>query len=173
MLLKILGGMLVLTGTAAIGLIFSRNFEKRPMELKNLQILLQMFENEILFMSNVVTRAFYNISDRYNNDSANIFKDAADFLKNTIYTDAKAAWEHAVRKNARIICLTKEDEDILIVFGKMLGSTDSEGQIKSIRLAINHLKIQEEKAEELKKKNLHMCRSLGVLGGLLLIIVLF
>ena len=34
----------------------------------------------------------------------------------------------------------------------MLGSSDLEGQIKNIRLTLNQLKLQEQKAEEFRKK---------------------
>ena len=69
--------------------------------------------------------------------------------------------------------MNSEDEEILISFGKLLGSSDTEGQIKNIRLTLNQLKMQEEKAEELRKKNESMYRNLGVLGGLAIIIILF
>jgi len=55
----------------------------------------------------------------------------------------------------------------------MLGSSDVEGQIKNIRLTINQLKLQEQKAEELRAKNEAMYRNLGILGGLAIIIILF
>jgi stage III sporulation protein AB len=132
-----------------------------------------MFENEILFMSNVLIRAFNNISKSLNCEAAKIFRSAADYLSNKVFSDAATAWEQAVRDNVKAASLNKEDEEILISFGKMLGNTDSEGQIKNIHLTIRQLLVQEKKAEELKKSNMEMYRKLGVLGGIAVVIVLF
>ena len=61
---------------------------------------------------------------------------------------------------------------MLVSFGRMLGVSDCEGQIKNIRLAIEQLKIQEQKAEIDRGKNEVMYKRLGFLGGLALALLL-
>jgi len=84
-------------------------------------------------------------------------------LENDTGITAGEAWAKAVKENIKNTSLNKEDEEIIISFGKMLGSSDVEGQIKNIRLTINQLKLQEQKAEELRAKNEAMYRNLGYL----------
>lgn len=78
----------------------------------------------------------------------------------------------AVKENIKKTALKKEDEAIVLSFGKMLGASDLEGQISNIRLTLTQLKMQEEKAEEEKEKNKTMYMNLGVLGGLAIVIIL-
>lgn len=172
MLLKIIGSVLVVAASSIIGYIFSRDCGKRPQDLRILQGLLQMFENEISFLSNVLTDSFEKIHRASNCEVSNIFKETADNLKRNNSLNASQAWEDSIRKNIKGTALNTEDEEILISFGKMLGKSDVEGQIKNIRLTVNQLKIQEQKAEDSRKKNESMYRYLGILGGLALVIVL-
>ena len=67
----------------------------------------------------------------------------------------------------------QEDKDVLKKLGKLLGQTDVEGQISEIEMTQNFLDIQIEQAEEEKKKNQKMYKTLGVVAGLVFVIILF
>lgn len=172
MLLKIIGSILVLAASGFLGFVLSRDCSRRPQELRELQGLLQMFENEISFLSNLLTDAFAKIYRSSKSEVAVFFEETADMLKINAGINASQAWETAVGKNLKMTSLNKEDEEILISFGKMLGNSDLEGQIKNIRLTLNQLKIQEQKAEESKAKNEAMYKRLGILGGIAIVIIL-
>lgn len=171
MLLKIIGSLIVLISSSLLGFSHAKTYAKRPIELKVLQTLLQIFENEISFLSNVLEDAFMKVSRCSDSKVAAFFEGAAKNLNEGFC--ASEAWEMAVRDNIKNTSLNSEDEGIIISFGKILGSSDLEGQIKNIHLTLNLLKIQEQKAEELKAKNESMYKNLGVLGGLAIIILLF
>lgn len=100
------------------------------------------------------------------------FKEAAENLSLPGIT-ADTAWEKAVENTYSKLGLNKEDKGILITFGKMLGSSDLEGQINNINLVSSQLKLQEMKAEQMRQKNEKMYKSLGVLSGLAIVVVLF
>jgi stage III sporulation protein AB len=172
MVIKIIGAVVILGSTSIIGFSLARDCSKRPGILRELQAALQMLENEICYMSNLLSDAFMRIYKASNTDAAILFKDAADRL-NLLGTTAYEAWETAVNDQYARLSLKKEDKAILLNFGKMLGNSDLDGQISNIRLTASQLKLQELKAEETRKKNEKMYRSLGVLGGLALIIILF
>lgn len=172
MLFKIIGSLLVIAASSLVGYVFSRDCTRRPQELRVLQGLLNMLENEMCYLSNLLSDSFEKISRSSRSEVAAFFGRAAANLEQNDSLNAAEAWEMAVRENIGKTALNKEDLEILISFGKMLGSSDLEGQIKNIRLTVNHLKMQEQKAEELKKKNGAMYKSLGVLGGLAVVIIL-
>lgn len=171
MLLKVIGSLIVLIASSLLGFSHAKTYAKRPVELKVLQSLLQIFENEISFLSNVLEDAFLKVNKCSDSNVAAFFEGAAANLNEGFCADE--AWEKAVKDNIRKTNLNKEDESIIISFGKMLGSSDLEGQIKNIHLTVNLLKIQEQKAEELKAKNESMYKNLGILGGVAIIILLF
>ncbi|HEY8348579.1 MAG TPA: stage III sporulation protein SpoIIIAB [Clostridiales bacterium] len=171
MFLKVLGSIIVLLSSSFLGYIMSRDCSKRPQQLRSLQNLLQMFENQISYSSDVLAEAFERIS-RAGGETGIFFRTTVDLLKNGSAANASEAWEKAVKKCIGRTALKREDEQILLSFGKSLGSTDLEGQIKNIRLALGQLALQVEKAEENRKKNESMYKSLGILGGLALVIIL-
>lgn len=173
MLLKIIGSFLVVAASSIIGYMFSRDCGRRPQDLRTLQGLLQMFENEISFLSNILTDAFDKVARASKCEVAKIFRDTAVNLRENCNLSAAKAWENSIQKNIKATSLNQEDEEILISFGKLLGRSDLDGQVKNIRLTINQLNIQERKAEEGRKKNEAMYRNLGILGGLALVIILF
>lgn len=172
MLFKIIGSCIVIIASSTLGFALARDCSRRPNELRLLQAMLQMLENEIAFMSNYLSVAFQNISESIKNPVSEIFSNTVVNLKE-YNMNASEAWTLAVEEMKSKISLNREDKEILISFGKMLGNSDSEGQIKNIRLTLNQLKLQEQKAEESKKKNETMYRTLGILGGIALVIILF
>lgn len=172
MLFKLLGSLAIMGGSTLIGYVLSKDCSRRPQELRTLQVLLQMLENEISFLSSLVTEAFKKLSENNKNPVTIFFKSTARKLEEDSSLSASSAWEIAINEEINKTALNKEDQAILISFGKMLGNSDIEGQIKNIRLTIEHLKLQEQKAEESKAKTEKMYKSLGILGGLALVVIL-
>lgn len=172
MLFKIIGSVILIGSTSLIGFSLAADCSKRPRILREIQALLQMLENEISYLSNLLSDAFRRIVENSRVDAAVLFKAAADHLEASRVT-ADEAWEKAVEDNFSKLSLNKEDKAILISFGRMLGNSDLDGQLNNIKLMSSQLKLQEAKAEEMKKKNERMFRSLGVLSGLAITIILF
>jgi stage III sporulation protein AB len=172
MIIKIIGSVLLICATSAIGFSLAADCSKRPKVLRELQVLLQIFENEISYLSNLLAESFERIYEGSKTDASLLFKEAAANLSISGIT-ADTAWEKAVRENSSKLGLNKEDQSILITFGKMLGNSDLEGQLHNINLVSSQLKLQELKAEEMRQKNEKMYRSLGVLSGLAITVVLF
>jgi len=171
MVLKILGGIMVLVSSTFLGFVLSRDCARRPQELRELQRLFQMFENEVLYLSNLLSDAFENIAKSTDNEVGVFFRSALKNLNSWNGITASAVWEKAVKENIKFTALNKEDEQILISFGKMLGNSDMEGQLKNIRLTISQLKMQEQKAEEIRNKSEAMYKRLGFLGGAALVLI--
>ena len=59
------------------------------------------------------------------------------------------------------------------MFGKLLGKTDKKGQISEIDLSLNFIEKQIQKAEVEKNKNAKLYKSLGVLIGCGITIILW
>ena len=70
------------------------------------------------------------------------------------------------------ISITQEDKDILKELGKVLGQTDADSQVNEIEVTESFLNMQIEKAEEARKKNQKMYKTLGVVVGLVFVIIL-
>jgi stage III sporulation protein AB len=171
MILKILGSIIIITASSFIGYYLSFNCSKRPLQLKTLQGLIKVLENEIRFLSSYIPDAFKRIYKSVDSPVAEFFKGTVENLNSDKGLNASQAWEMSISKNIFKTALNKEDKEILISFGKMLGNSDLEGQIKNIGFILNQLDQQEKKAEEIKKKNETLYRALGFLGGVAIILL--
>lgn len=172
LLLHTIGSLMIIGGSSFLGYYLSLNCAKRPQQIREIQVLLQIFENEISFLSNLLTDAFDKVYKSSKSEVGEFFKHTIQNLKSEDNLSASQAWEGAIKENIKKTALNKEDADVLIDFGKMLGKSDLEGQIKNIKLTISQLKLQEKKAEESRSKNEAIFKKLGVLGGIALVIIL-
>ena len=86
------------------------------------------------------------------------------------YYQVKEVWENCIQDAD--ISIKQEDKDVLKKLGKLLGQTDVEGQISEIEVTENFLNMQIENAEEEKKKNQKIYKTLGVVAGLVFVIIL-
>ncbi len=83
---------------------------------------------------------------------------------------AGTAWSNAIENSSN--SMTIEDKQILKSLGKLLGKTDIDGQISQIEIVETFINTQIEKAENEKNKNSKMYKTLGVVLGLVIVIIL-
>lgn len=173
MLLKITGSLIVLVACTVGGFAFAHGFSRRPRELRYLQNMLSIFDNEVRYLSSPVTEAFERIASKNSSSVSLVFSETASLLRNSPGLSASEAWSMAVKNNSGRTALDSDDTDILEGFGRTLGSCDIEGQLNSIRITVKRLKEQESKAELKRIKSEAMYKKLGILLGLAIVVVLF
>ena len=126
------------------------------------------FKSKIEFTYEPIKDIFEDISKVQYQDEENIFK---SFNENLDYTqDVTNVWNEAVQ-NCKLK-FENDDKEILMMLGKMLGKTDKTGQISEIELVSEFLEKQILEAEEAKSKNEKMYKTLGIISGLVIAIIL-
>lgn len=83
---------------------------------------------------------------------------------------AGEAWKYAIQNSQTN--MKKEDLIILENLEKLLGKTNIEGQLSEIELMEKFIIDQSKIAEDEQKKNEKMYRSLGIIAGLAIAIIL-
>ena len=153
-----------------IGNLFSKKYRNRVEELKSFKEAFNILESKIKFTYEPLGDIFEEIySLFYKNKISYIFKETK---KNMIKSDFKKSWEDAIEANKQNYDLNYEDINTIKKLGNMLGKTDIQGQLSEIKLNMNFLDIQIAYAEEERKKNEKMYRTLGTIFGLAIIIIL-
>ena len=151
-----------------IGILISKRYTNRVVQLKDFRNALNIFKTKIRFTYEPVPDIFMQIGNNLNNNVGEVFKKASERMK---YKTAGYSWEKTIEEKENLN-LTKEDIDILKNLGKLLGKTDVEGQTSEIELVESFLDIQIEKSEKEKNRNEKLYKTLGVVCGLMLVIVL-
>lgn len=145
----------------------ANQYVNRLKELVCIKSMLNILENKIKFTQLPLKEIFKNIAENCSEKNIkNIFQILAIKTNTNIYK----SWENII--NNEETNLTDEDKKVLIDMGKILGITDVDGQVSNIKITSSFIDRQIEKAEKEKEKNVKMFRTLGIVSGLAITIIL-
>ncbi len=147
-----------------IGVLKSKSFENRVIELSRFQSALIMFESKLKFTYEPIKNIFEEISNVIYKNESNIF-----YLTSKEERNINKAWCEATDS---ILFLNTSDKEVIKTIGKLLGKTDIEGQISEISLGLDLVRKQIEDAEYERNKNSKLYRTMGVILGLGISIIL-
>ncbi len=148
-----------------IGILKAKTYENRVIELNKFQNALVMFKSKIEFTYEPLKNIFEDISNVIYSNNSNIFLMTIQKNKN-IYE----AWSEAINEDTNN--LIQEDKEIIRMMGKLLGKTDIKGQVNEIVLTQGLIEKQLEKAEIEKNKNMKLYKTMGVVLGIGICIIL-
>ncbi|WNC17122.1 stage III sporulation protein SpoIIIAB [Brevibacillus brevis] len=172
-MVKLIGAVLILFSASMVGWQIGRYYAYRPIQLRALLVALQMLETEIVYGLTPLHRAFVKVGHRVTEDVGKVFILAAELLVTEKAQSAEDSLRQAMSRHWPQTALRKQEGDVLTSLGQVLGSSDREDQQKHLRLAVTHLRGLEEEARAEQAKYEKMYKSLGFLGGLLVVILMF
>lgn len=171
MLLKITGMIILITSGTLLGFSLCNDYMERILCLEAIKKALIILKGEIKHNNSSICEALDNI--KVNNNQV------MSFLQKVVmkYRNKKfslwEAWNESVLESFnKTIKLSKEEIDIIRDFGRNLGITDRETQMKNIDECISEMNrcLMELKNE--KKEKCKLYKVLGVLSGLFISIML-
>ncbi|MDD3298929.1 MAG: stage III sporulation protein SpoIIIAB [Bacillota bacterium] len=172
MIIKLFGCLIIMACSTSGGYLLAIGYTRRVRELRVFQQALQVLESEILFTSTPLPQAVLQIASRLDRPVDRLFGLFGHILEQRVGHTAGEAWNMAIDGTRDLLCLDREDIDIVRSFGQNLGSTDKENQEKSFRLVKYQLETQLRKAEDKRNKNEKLCKNLGFLLGAALVTLL-
>ncbi len=172
MLIKIAGGILVLTASAGIGQTIGRNQVILVNELEELLSMLRLIKSELRYAINELPEAFADMAPRLKGSIGELCSGMAQLLENGYGLSFQEAWNISMRRLKEESRLEKKHLLYIEKLGGILGHMDVDAQIAQLELlehAIEHeYESEREKTCQIKK----LAGSLGILGGLFLIIIM-
>lgn len=123
-------------------------------------------------MGNPLFFAFENIGKEGLAGSwSTILLDCGEMLKNE-HIDMGEAWRLSIEKNKDCMPLEESDWAVISEFGEMIGKSDIHNQESVLELARESLGVLEQEARETVKTKGKLYRSMGVLSGAAIVILL-
>ena len=171
--MKIIGALVIIFSLTMIGFQAASMFSNRPKEIRRIIIGLQVLETEICYGSTALPQALLHVAKRVRGNVGELFYLASGFLTHYDGLSTSDCWEMAIEKMWGKTVMKKPEKEILMHLGKVLGQSDRSDQQKHIRLAAINLQSEEEEARSDQKKYEKMCKSLGFLGGILAVILIY
>ena len=171
--LKLLGAVLVLLSGTLAGFYQARQFASRPRQIRELILSLQRLETEISYGYTPLPEALARIGDGLKDPLGALFRDAASRMSPEHATTAQDSIRSALQTHWKQTSMKRAERDILEQLGGVLGTSDRQDQLKHISLAAGQLKLEETAAREDQAKYEKMSKSLGLLLGALIVIMIF
>lgn len=172
-MLKLAGAVIVFCTTTWFGFHIASYFSKRPRQIRYLQSGIQLLETEIVYGATPLDAALKTIAGRIPAPVGQIFLEASRNIAGNDGKSTNECWQLAVEKVWPKTALRVSEKDIVSQLGQALGRSDRHDQQKHLRLAINHLNSEGQEAKEEQARYEKMCKSLGVLGGMLITLLMY
>lgn len=158
---------LIVAITTYIGILISKKYVNRVKQLKDLKLKLLELKNKMKFTYEPLGNIFLELSKNGEEKVRNVFK---EIYINMNKKSLKEVWNKAF--DSEQLSFTKEDREIIKELGNLLGKTDLEGQVSKLEVTDLFIDMQIEKGENERRKSEKMYKSLGVIFGIALVIIL-
>ncbi|MCQ2559360.1 MAG: stage III sporulation protein AB [Clostridia bacterium] len=170
-MLKLLGALLIVACGGLGGYVLSREYARRPPELKAWLTVLQRLETEISYAATPLGEALAKIAPHSGCQIQAAVQQAADLLNRG--HSAAEAFDQALESTYARSSLRISDLGILNNLALALGISDCQDQIRHLQLAGEQLKVEIVQAEEEARKNVKLYNYLGVCSGIALVLLVF
>ncbi|AEV20020.1 Stage III sporulation protein AB [Geobacillus thermoleovorans CCB_US3_UF5] len=169
--MKWFGALLILAASTWLGFAAARVLHERPLQLRQLKAALRALEAEVMYGHTPLADAAMHLARQTAAPLSELFERFAAALC-TEETSAAEAWEKSLRAVWGKTALKQGEFEVMKQFGATLGQYDRLTQQRQIALALAHLEREEAEALDNQARYAKMAKSLGVLAGLLLVILL-
>ena len=169
-MLRVAGACLILSASSLLGVQKSRQFTKRIEQLQELQRIVLLIQGEILYKNAALPEALRSSAGKVKVPFDSFLRQTAGRADGVRFSDL---FETEIKEQLKGTALTKEDKEEFARFGESLGYLDVEMQKNAMKL---YLKELEQKIEYLQKEipqKRKLYQSLGVMGGIFLLILLW
>lgn len=173
MVLKLLGASLLVISASIGGFYFSLLDKYRIEELEQAKRMLSILESEMVYSSLLLTDAFYEISKRVSGSIAATAEIFSKLLAQQQDSSISNLWKQALMQGCKQSYFRAEDIETFSDFGRALGYLDKGQQISNIKITRDYIETTQDTLRKHSQKNSKIYRSMGILTGLLIAIILF
>lgn len=168
---KVIGSVLILLASTAIGIAKGRDLQRYLGELESLKQLFLMLKSEIKYTKAPLGEAFSRIGRKRKDFFGEWMISLAGELEERAGITFFELWKKSIENVFQKSCLKEADIAQLKSMGMNMGCLDEEMQLGTIDLYMEQLEITIcRRREELQAKK-RLCNCLGVMGGIFLVIL--
>jgi stage III sporulation protein AB len=173
MMLKLLGAIMILLSATLFGFYKAQQYARRPRQIADVIRSLQRLETEIIYGATPLPEAILTVANSCPRPVQYIFRSVGEELGQAGGRSAQQIWQHSVALHWKHTSMKSGEQDMVSQLGFTLGLSDRNDQVKHLRLAVQQLQGEIENAQEERKRYESMWRSLGLLIGALIVILMY
>lgn len=172
MILKIAGSIAVLTACSGFGFYYGSELERRIRELNELRSIFLLIRGDIRYLKTSLPEAFDAAAVRSPGTFEAFFRRISDSLSECVMESFQEAFIKAAGETLGNTALKQQDILLLNQLGGMFGRMDTDMQLNALDWYLEQL---EETIKALTKdaaRKVTLSKSLGILGGIFLLVIL-
>lgn len=170
--IKVISLVAIAIVSTFVGILISKKYSNRVSEIQDVITGLELLEGRLNYTYDTIPDAFKFIAKHMKTNVKRIFEISSQKLFCEKNFTASEVFEATVDEEKNFLSLNSDDTEVIKGLSISLGQVDLENQTKNIRLIIKSLADRLEEAKVEKGKNFKMCRNLGLLTGMILVIIL-
>lgn len=163
---------MIIVSSTFIGLKLSDNLDIQLEMLRKLKQLIILIMGEIKYNNSYLGQAFKNVSKRISYPYSEFLLSVSEKLEERTGEKFSKIWNEEIKKQLSKSGLSKKHLEKLSELGEILGYLDKEMQISNLLLFNERIDCEINECIDKNKSNCRMYKSLGVLSGVLIVILI-
>ncbi|MDF2921997.1 MAG: spoIIIAB [Paenibacillaceae bacterium] len=172
-MIKLIGALCIICAGTLLGFYQALQLSARPRQIRQSLQGLQRLETEILYGFTPLSEAFVSVAGSLTGPVSTLFERAGAKLDNGEAGTVADSWRQAIDTCWANTAMKRTEREALLQLGSILGISDRADQAKHLRLAVSVLQAEEAAAAEDYRRYGSMWRSLGLLSGVLIVILMY
>lgn len=172
-MLKLAGAMCVIFAGTMLGFYQALQLSTRTRQIRQVMQGLQRLETEITYSFTPLSQALRQVADSLAGPVAHLFRRSAEALEEKETATVQEGWRLAVEECWSRTAMKRPERDAVLQLGAVLGKSDRSDQAKHLRMTVSLLTAEEAEAAEENRRYGKMWRSLGLLAGVLIVILMY
>lgn len=170
--LKSAGCVMVIAGASGYGFRLAGNYRERIAVLEQLRQMIFLLKGQILYANAPLPEAFETVGKRMEGELAELFLKTAKRMDRQQGEPFCQIWKEEVEMLEGSGGMAKADIQSLAALGEHLGFMDRDMQERNLLLYLEQLDLVLEELRNHRQERCRLYRSLGVMGGLFLAVLL-
>lgn len=167
-----MGAALIILSSSGIGFSYSARLGRRMEQLRQLQRMAILLRGEISYGNAPLPEALASIGRKLDEPLSVFLRKVASRLREYPDKSFQQVFRDEVGDCLKQSALSVKDKDMLMQMGAFLGYLDREMQLRTVELYLQELCREIQVSGESVPGRQKLFRSLGILGGLFLVILL-
>ncbi len=170
-MMRWIAGSFVVLGCGYLGIAYAGTVTSRIKQLELMERILAQLEFNIVFLLKPFPQAMKGVAGSYTGRISRLFSHVADSMMKSPDLSSEKAFSMALEEmpNPR---LKREEMELLREFFRHIGQGNRESTRDGIRMTAAKLKLIRESVEREQAKDGKLWRSMGFLGGILIVLLL-
>ena len=166
------GAVCIVSGASGFGFWMAGEYRRRLEQLLQLRQMIYMLKGQILYATAPLSEALEAVGKRFEKGLSGLLTGAAGKIEQQGGETFCQIWEEEVGKISGM-ALTKQDRQYLAELGKHLGYLDRDMQERTLLLYLEQLDLTIDYLRQNQREKCRLYTSLGIMGGMFLVIVMF